>query len=143
LTGEVDAALVANRTEIADWYEKNVESGALLDLGTVYNDQSDYRILASPALQAKAPEVADFLSRVKIPDAVVAEAAGRITTGRIGVSPAVSSQIFFKQQEAVWTPWVDQQTATFVRDAIARGENSLNRKCIKVPGAIGMVCSDT
>lgn len=133
-SGEVDLVLEMSRTESSDWYQSVTESGTVLDVGSLFGDESEFRIGIRSELREMAPPVYDLLSKTEADEEVLSDLAARITGGRVGIKPNVAALIFFKDHEDVWTSWVRPDVVDNVKAAIGEGKTSLHHKCLRVPG---------
>ena len=129
-------ALLAGDVHIALWMEENWhnstgDDAGIVDLGTLYEGESDLRIGASPALEEASQEIAEFLRSFVPGDETVESIASRITGGRTGMRPNVAGVKYFKENSAVWTQWIAPEVAEGVQTAIDDNKTGLiNRKCI-------------
>ncbi len=129
--GELDVLMEVSRAESANWYQKNTESGAIVDIGSVRKGDSDQRIAIAHGLKERAGEVVEFLARMTPGDQIIDDLAGTITSGRAGVRPVVAALVFLKNHEEMWTRWVPADVAEKVTAAIVAGRTSLvNRLCV-------------
>ena len=114
-----------------DWHNTTGGDAGIVDLGTVYETESDLRIGASPALEEASEEIVEFLRSFVPGDEPVESLASRITGGRIGMRPNVAGVKYFKENSEIWTQWIDSQIGEVVQSAIDDGKTGLvNRKCI-------------
>lgn len=129
-------ALLAGDVHIALWMEENWhnstgDDAGIVDLGTLYEGESDLRIGASPALEEASKGIAEFLRSFVPGDETVDSLASRITGGRTGMRPNVAGVKYFKENSAVWTQWIAPEVAEGVQTAIDDNKTGLiNRKCI-------------
>ncbi len=127
LAGEVHLVLWMEE----DWYNETGTEAGLLNVGTLYQDETALRIGASPALEEASEEIVQFLSRFVPGDEIVESLASRITGGRIGMRPNVAGVKYFKENREIWSQWMDDETADLIQEAIDGGKTGLiNRKCI-------------
>ena len=114
-----------------DWHSTTGGDASIVDLGTLYEAESNLRIGASPALEELSSEIIAFLSSFVPGDEPVESIASRITGGRIGIRPNVAGMKYFKENRDIWTEWIDGETADAVQAAVDDGKTGLvNRKCI-------------
>ncbi len=141
--GDLDILLEVSRTESADWYKRNTESGAMIDVGSLFETKPDLRIGIHPDLDARAPEVTAFLEKMTPGDERISNLASLISEGRAGVNPVAAALSFLKNHEETWTQWVPSEVADRVRAAIKAGKTSLaNRKCYNTGGyGTGLMCN--
>ena len=66
-----------------DWHNSTGDDAGIVDLGTLYEAESNLRIGASPALEEASEEIAEFLRSFVPGDETVESIASRITGGRI------------------------------------------------------------
>lgn len=114
-----------------DWHKTTGGDAGIVDLGTLYEAESNLRIGASPALEEASQEIVQFLRGFVPGDEPVESIASRITGGRIGIRPNVAGVKYFKENREIWAAWIDAQTAEGVQTAIDGNKTGLiNRKCI-------------
>ena len=114
-----------------DWHKSTGGDAGIVDLGTLYEAESNLRIGASPALEEASQEIVEFLRGFVPGDEPVASIASRITGGRIGIRPNVAGVKYFKENKELWSRWIDQEIAEAVQEAVDGGKTGLiNRKCI-------------
>ena len=114
-----------------DWHNSTGDDAGIVDLGTLYESDSDLRIGASPALEEASEAIAEFLRSFVPGDETVESLASRITGGRIGMRPNVAGVKYFKENSEVWAQWIAPEIAEGVQTAIDDGKTGLiNRKCI-------------
>ena len=114
-----------------DWHNSTGDDAGIVDLGTLYEAESNLRIGASPALEEASNEIAGFLRSFVPGDETVESLASRITGGRIGMRPNVAGVKYFKENGEVWTQWIAPEVAEGVQTAIDDNKTGLiNRKCI-------------
>ena len=101
-----------------DWHKTTGGDAGIVDLGTLYEAESNLRIGASPALEEASRDIVDFLSSFVPGDEQVEALASRITGGRIGIRPNVAGVKYFKENGEVWTKWIDADSAEAVQTAI-------------------------
>ena len=127
LAGDVHIALWMEE----DWYNSTGDDAGIVDLGTLYESESNLRIGASPALEEASKEITEFLRSFVPGDETVESLASRITGGRIGMRPNVAGVKYFKENSEVWTQWIAPEIAEDVQKAIDDNKTGLiNRKCI-------------
>ena len=139
-SGDVDVVLEVGRTEPSPQFERLLESGEVIDVGSLFGESSDVRIGVRAQLKETAPPVYDLLTKVEADEEVLSGLASRIRGGRVGVSASVAGMMFLKRHEDVWTSWVSSETAANVKDAIEEGKTSLSYKCLQVPGELVKYC---
>ena len=132
--GDVDVVLKAARTESSPQFERLLESGEVVDAGSLFGESSDFRIGIRAELKETAPPVFDLLNKVEADEEVLAGLAARIRGGRVGVSASVAGMMFLKQHEDVWTSWISRETAATVKAAMEEGKAGLKYKCLTVRG---------
>ena len=136
--GELDVVLELDKEASGDWYSTHIEGKGITDLGSIRDGDGNLRLIAHSGLSEKAPEIAEFLAKVKPTDALIDKLSSTIRGGRMGIKPTVPAIKFLKEQEKVWTQWVPAPVAEKVRAAIAAKKTSLvNRKCIPDGGSGG------
>ncbi|MCY4528559.1 MAG: hypothetical protein OXD46_05960 [Chloroflexi bacterium] len=114
-----------------EWYKTTGADAGILNIGTLYQSESDLRIGASPALQDASRDIIEFLGSFVPGDDTVESLASRITGGRIGMRPNVVGVKYFKENGEIWTQWIDAEAGDAVQTAIDEGKTGLiNRKCI-------------
>ncbi len=133
-SGEVDAVLEVTRSKSTPAFEQLLESGEVIDVGSLFGESSDVRIGARAQLKQTAPPVYDLLTKVETDEEILAGYAARIRAGRVGVTAKVAGMIFLKQHEDIWTSWVSTETADSVKAAIEDGKAGLKYKCLPVRG---------
>ena len=133
-SGDVDVVLKVARTESSPQFERLLESGEVVDAGSLFGESSDVRIGVRAQLKETAPPVFDLLNKVEADEEVLADLAARIRGGRVGVSASVAGMMFLKQHEDVWTNWVPADTAATVKAAMEEGKAGLKYKCLTVRG---------
>ena len=133
-SGDVDVVLEATGTESSPQFERLLESGEVLDVGSLFGESSDVRIGVRAQLKETAPPVFDLLNKVEADEEVLADLAARIRGGRVGVSASVAGMMFLKQHEDVWTTWIPSETVANVKAAIEEGKAGLKYKCLTVRG---------
>ena len=139
-SGDVDVVLEVGRTEPSPQFERLLESGEVIDVGSLFGESSDVRIGARAQLKETAPPVFDLLTKVEADEEVLSGLASQIRGGRVGVSANVAGMMFLKRHEDVWTSWVSPETAANVKAAIEEGRVGLNYKCLRVPGENAFYC---
>ena len=133
-SGDVDVVLKAARSEWSQEFKRLLESGDVIDVGSLYGESSDVRIGVRADLKETAPPVFDLLSKVEADEEVLSGLAAQIRGGRVGVSASVAGMMFLKRHEDVWTSWVPSDTAVNVKAAIEAGKAGLKYKCLTVRG---------
>lgn len=127
LTGDVHLVLWMEE----DWHKSTGGDAGIVDLGTLYESETNLRIGASPALEEASNGIAGFLRSFVPGDETVESLASRITGGRIGMRPNVAGVKYFKENSEVWTQWIAPEFAEGVQKAIDDNKTGLiNRKCI-------------
>ena len=133
-SGDVDVVLEAGDSESSAQFERLLESGEVVDVGSLFGEASDVRIGARAELKETAPPVFDLLTKVEADEEVLAGLAAQIRGGRVGVSASVAGMMFLKRHEDVWTGWVSPDTAAKVKAAMEEGKSGLKYKCLTVRG---------
>ena len=139
-SGDVDVVLEVERAQHTSQYERLLESGDVVDVGSLFGESSDVRIGARAQLKETAPPVFDLLTKVEADEEVLAGLAAQIRGGRVGVSASVAGMMFLKRHEDVWTSWVSPETAANVKAAMEETKTSLSYKCLQVPGELVKYC---
>ena len=139
-SGDVDVVLEVGRTEPSPQFDWLLESGEVIDVGSLFGESSDVRIGARAQLKETAPPVFDLLTRVEADEEVLSGLASQIRGGRVGVSASVAGMMFLKRHEDVWTSWVSPETAANVKAAMEETKTSLHYKCLRVPGENAFYC---
>ena len=139
-SGDVDVVLEVGRTEPSPQFERLLESGEVIDVGSLFGESSDVRIGARAQLKETAPPVFDLLTKVEADEEVLSGLASQIRGGRVGVSASVAGMMFLKRHEDVWTSWVSPETAANVKVAMEETKTSLHYKCLRVPGENAFYC---
>ena len=129
-SGDVDVVLEAARNQ----FTPLLESGEVVDVGSLFGEASDVRIGARAELKETAPPVFDLLTRVEADEEVLAGLAAQIRGGRVGVSASVAGMMFLKRHEDVWTSWISPETVANVKAAMEEGKSGLKYKCLTVRG---------
>ncbi len=139
-SGEVDVVLALSRTESPEWYDEVIQSGEVVDLGSLFGDDSAFRIAVSAAFNERLPEIADLLGSMTPGEEVITDLASRITGGRIGVKPNVAGLMYFQRNEDAWTQWMTTEAITGIKEALGERRTGLYRKCIQGNGAGAYYC---
>lgn len=139
-SGEVDVVLALSRTESSEWYDQVTESGKVVDLGSLYDEDSDLRIGVSAQFIERLPEVADLLRSITPGEEVITDLASRITGGRVGIKPNVAGLMYFQRNEDAWTQWMTSDAITGIKEALGERRTGLYRKCIQGNGAGAYYC---
>lgn len=114
--------------------EPLLDSGDVLDVGSLFGESSDVRIGVRAQLKETAPPVFDLLSKVEADEEVLSGLASQIRGGRVGVSYTVAGMMFLQRHEDVWTNWVSPEVAASVKAAMEEGKTGLKYKCLTVRG---------
>ncbi len=133
-TGEVDVVVEISRRASPEWYEKVTGEGTVLDVGSLFGEDSDTRIGVHAGLKERAPELVELLGNITPGEDVLADLESRLTGGRVGIRPSVAALTFLKQHEDTWTQWVSAEVADDVKAAIEDNRTGLYRKCFKGEG---------
>ena len=133
-SGDVDVVLNVARSEPSPQIDRLLESGEVVDVGSLFGDSSDVRIGVRAQLKETAPPVFDLLSKVEADEEVLTDLASRIRGGRVGVSASVAGMMFLKRHEDVWTSWISPETEATVKAAMEAGKSGLKYKCLTVRG---------
>ena len=133
-SGDVDVVLEAGGSESSAQFTRLLESGEVIDVGSLFGEASDVRIGVRAGLKETAPPVFDLLSKVEADEEVLSGLAARIRGGRVGVSASVAGMMFLKRHEDVWTNWISPDTAAKVKSAMEEGKSGLKYKCLTVRG---------
>ena len=133
-SGNVDVVLEVARTQQSSQFRGLLESGEVVDVGSLFGESSDVRIGVRADLKETAPPVYDLLSKVEADEEVLTDLASRIRGGRVGVSASVAGMMFLKRHEDVWTTWISPETAATVKAAMEAGKSGLKYKCLTVRG---------
>ena len=139
-TGSVDIILAISKTEFSDWYNRVTSSGEVLDIGSLYGDSSNDRVVAHSSLMDRLPESVDIISRIQPGEEILNDLAGRIKGGRLGLKSNVAVQIYFKQHEDQWSQWLTAEAYAGVKSAIETGRTGLFRKCLQGNGPNVFYC---
>ena len=139
-SGDVDVVLEVARTEPSPQFERLLESGEVIDVGSLFGESSDVRIGARAQLKETAPPVYDLLTKVEANEEALSSLASQIRGGRVGVSASVAGMMFLKRHEDVWTSWVSPEVAANVKAAIDESKAGLKYKCLRVRGENVMYC---
>ena len=127
-SGDVDVVLNVPSTEPL------LDSGEIINVGSLFGDSSNLRIGVRPQLKETAPPVFDLLSNVEADEEVLSGLASQIRGGRVGVSYMVAGMMFLQRHEDVWTSWVSPEVAASVKAAMEEGKTGLKYKCLTVRG---------
>ncbi len=133
-SGDVDVVLEVARTQSNPQFERLLESGEVIDVGSLFGEASDVRIGARAELKETAPPVFDLLTKVEADEEVLAGLAAQIRGGRVGVSASVAGMMFLKRHEDFWTSWISPETVANVKAAMEEGKSGLKYKCLTVRG---------
>jgi ABC-type proline/glycine betaine transport system substrate-binding protein len=131
--GLIDLVLEVDTTdsEVAAWLNGAVESGSVIDAGTLFTTTQNIRIAMHPSMIDRAPDLVEFLGEAAPGDQTIADIAKNVTFGRVGLTPSGASIKYLQENEDVWTTWMPEEVATEVRAALAARKTSLrNRTCI-------------
>ncbi|MBM3932849.1 MAG: hypothetical protein FJ319_00845 [SAR202 cluster bacterium] len=139
--GAVDAVMDFDRGRFSDWYASNVSAEKFVDLGSAFGAKENSRIVVSSLVAGQMKDACAVFSAMTPEPSAIERLASIVTGGRTGISVAVAGLIYFKENEASWTAWVQPEAATLVRQAIADGRNSLKRKCTRA-GISANPCTD-
>ena len=139
-SGDVDVVLEVERAQTNSQFERLLESGEVIDVGSIFGETSDVRIGARAQLKETAPPVYDLLTKVEADEEVLSGLAAQIRGGRVGVSANVAGMMFLKRHEDVWTSWVSPDTEAKVKAAIEEAKTSLHYKCLRVRGENVFYC---
>ena len=142
LEGEVDVVIGNSKEGNADWYKEQTELGAIIDAGAVIVEKPDLRIGVNSKVKDRAPEVLEFLGKIRTADETLSELADRMTGGRTGIGVSVAALMFLKRNEALWSQWVSPDIADKVQTALDGGKSSLCRNMYKPVGVTPSVCID-
>ncbi len=140
-SGEVEVVLEMSRSSSPEWYKRVTESGAVLDVGSLFGDDSDLRIGVHAGLKERAPAIVELLGKMTPGQEKLDGLKARISGGRLGVTPSVAALTFLKRHEDEWTQWMPQDAVDGVKGAIAENKTSLYWKCLPViPGYNPIYC---
>lgn len=139
-SGEVDVVLALSQTAARDWYENVTGSGEVVDVGSLFGDDSDLRIVVSARFKERLPDIVELLSAMTPGEEVISDLASRITGGRVGLKPSVAGLMYFKRNEDAWTRWMSSEATTGIKTAIEDGRTGLYRKCLQGDGAGAFYC---
>ena len=139
-SGEVDVVVALSRTESANWYDDVTDSGKVVDVGSLFGEDSDLRIGVSAAFMERVPGVVELLRAMRPGEEVITDLASRITSGRVGLKPSVAGLMYFKRNEDVWTRWMSTEAIGGIKAAIEDGKTGLYRKCLQGNGAGAFYC---
>ena len=114
--------------------EPLLDSGDVINIGSLFGESSDVRIGVRAQLEETAPPVFDLLSKVEADEEVLSGLASQIRGGRVGVSYKVAGMMFLQRHEDVWTNWVSSEVAASVKVAMEEGKTGLKYKCLTVRG---------
>ena len=131
--GEVDLLLEVDTTDTDQgaWFKGAVDSGAVVDAGTLFEEKTHVRIAIHPSMQEKAPDLVKFLGTITPGDQNIADIAKNVTFGRIGLRPNAAAIKYLKDHEDVWTTWASPEVVGGVKAAVEARKTSLrNRTCI-------------
>ena len=135
--GEYPSALQSGNVDIVlnvPSSEPLLDSGDVLDVGSLFGDSSDVRIGVRAQLEETAPPVFDLLSKIEADKEVLSGLASQIRGGRVGVSYTVAGMMFLQRHEDVWSNWVSPEVAASVKAAMEEGKTGLKFKCLTVRG---------
>ena len=132
--------LSISKTEFSDWYNRVADSGEVLDIGSLYGDSSNDRVIVHPSLINRLPESVDIISRIQPGEEILNDLAGRIKGGRLGLKSNVAVQIYLKQHEDQWSQWLTEEAYAGVKSAIETGRTGLFRKCLQGNGPNVFYC---
>ena len=127
-SGDVDVVLNVPSSEPL------LDSGDVVNVGSLFGKSSDVRIGVRAQLKETAPPVFDLLSKVEADEGVLSGLASQIRGGRVGVSYTVAGMMFLQRHEDVWTSWVSPEVAASVKAAMEEGKTGLKYKCLTVRG---------
>jgi|GEM_PF-2253879 hypothetical protein len=134
-SGEVDIVLAMSRTESKEWYDEVTESGEVIDLGSLFGEDSDLRIGVNTGLNERVPEVVDLLRTMTPGEEVVTDLVSRLTGGRVGIKPNVAGIMYFQRNEDAWTQWMTGEAVAGIKTAIEERKTGLHRKCLSGDGS--------
>ena len=140
-TGEVEVVLEMSRSSSPEWYKRVTESGAVLDVGSLFGEDSDLRIGVHAGLKERAPAIVELLGKMSPGQETLDGLKARITGRRTGIRPAVAALMFFKRHEDEWTQWMPRDAVDGVKEAIDEGKTNLHRKCLQaIRGYVPVYC---
>lgn len=131
--GEVDLVLEVDTkdTDQEVWFKGIVESGAVVDAGTLFEEKPGVRIAVHSSMRERAPDLVEFLGNLTPGDQNITDIAKNVTFGRIGLRPNAAAIKYLKDHEDVWTAWASPDVVVDVKTAVEAGKTSLrNRTCI-------------
>ena len=133
-SGDVDVVLNVAKSEPSPQFDRLLDSGEVVDVGSLFGQTSDVRIGVRAGLKETAPPVFDLLNKVEADEEVLAGLAAQIRGGRVGVSASVAGMMFLKRHEDVWTTWIPADIVANVKAAMEEGKAGLKYKCLQVRG---------
>ncbi len=131
--GEIDLVLEVdkNDSDVAAWLDSAVESGIVIDGGTLFTDAQNIRIALHSSMTERAPDLVELLANTTPGDETIAVIAQNVTFGRVGLTPGAAMIKYLKENEDVWKTWMPQEQAAEVKAALDAKKTSLrNRTCI-------------
>ena len=131
LKGDIDLMLVFDRESGKGWYDEQIYAGNIFDLGSLYTDSPDLRIVGATSLRQRAADLVAFYGKVKPGDEAFDSQAAAISMSRTGTNALVAALTFFKNNSALWPEWMPAEVSGRVNTAIADKKTSLRtRDCI-------------
>ena len=122
--GEVDVVMEADPA----WAQPWADAGVIVLLGQLSDASGDTVIAVNASIWQRAPNVGQFMEKYEWSGAVLAEQAGNIRGGRVGVKENVVGIKIIKEQSEIWTPWADATTIAGVEKAVEDGKPSHCRR---------------
>ncbi|MBM3933198.1 MAG: hypothetical protein FJ319_02680 [SAR202 cluster bacterium] len=121
LNGTVDIVTEFPRDTEKEWYDAQLAAGTIKDIGTLFEDRPEKRIVIQTALATRAPEVVAFLQKFVPGDESHTRLSDLIRAGRAGFSPEAAAQVYFKENPGKVATWASQAEADLVSAAITAG----------------------
>ena len=125
------------------WAKPYVDAGVLVLLGPLSNASPDTVVAVNASVWRRAPNVGRFLERYEWNGEQLATESAKIQSGRIGIRENIVGLSFFKDNQPIWSQWVESEVVANVQRAIEEGKvNHCRRFEERRAGTVSRVCVD-
>lgn len=125
------------------WAKPYVDAGVLILLGPLSNASPNTVVAVNASVWRRAPNVGRFLERYEWNGEQLAAESAKIRSGRIGIRENIIGLSFFKDNQSMWSQWVESEVVANVQRAIEEGKiNHCRRFEERRAGTVSRVCVD-
>lgn len=125
------------------WAKPYVDAGVLILLGPLSTASPNTVVAVNASVWRRAPNVGQFMERYEWNGEQLAAESAKIKSGRIAIKENIVGLSFFKDNQPIWSQWVESEGVANVQRAIEEGKiNHCRRFEERRAGTFSRVCVD-